>query len=121
MEATLKNDAKFITMPPKATHLCQPLDVAVFRGLKATWKTILAKWRLQSPVKGAIPKGNLPTLLYQLQNSLKDPAGKRITEFPEKQNIAPKQNEPGRSNDRRKRKAEKSNQLVEDTITEEIW
>ena len=53
-------------MPPNATHLCQPLDVAVFRGLKAAWKKILAEWRIESRVKGAIPKENLPTLLSRL-------------------------------------------------------
>ena len=51
----------------------------------------------------------------------KVPAGKRITELPEKQNIAPKENEPGTSNDCRKRKAAKSNQLVKDTVSEESW
>ena len=52
IEATILHHIKFITMPPNATHLCQPLAVAVFRGLKGTWKNILYKWRLESRVKG---------------------------------------------------------------------
>ena len=57
-------------MPPNATHLCQPLDVAVFRGLKQSWRKILEKWRIESRVHGAIPKEHLPTLLGRLVNDL---------------------------------------------------
>ena len=70
VEATLENDIKFITLPPNATHFCQPLDVAVFRGLKESWRKILSKWRMESRVHGAIPKENLPTLLSRLINKL---------------------------------------------------
>ena len=34
IKATIENDTKFITLPPNSTHLCQPLDVAVFRRVK---------------------------------------------------------------------------------------
>ena len=47
-DATPEHNIKFIMMPPNATHLCQPLDVAVFRGLKVAWKRILGNWRLQT-------------------------------------------------------------------------
>ena len=35
----------FICLPPNSTHLCQPLDVAVFRPAKTEWKDILDTWR----------------------------------------------------------------------------
>ena len=58
-------------MPPNATHLCQPLDVAVFCGLKQAWKPIVSQWRIDSRVKDAIPKENLPTMLCKLQGKLR--------------------------------------------------
>ena len=70
IEAMIQHNIKFITMPPNATHLCQPLDVAVFRGLKQSWRSILMKWRVESRIKGAIPKEHLPTLLNKLNNTL---------------------------------------------------
>ncbi|XP_065653068.1 uncharacterized protein LOC136080380 [Hydra vulgaris] len=74
IEATIQHDIKFVTMPPNATHLCQPLDVAVFRGLKQSWRTVLSKWRIESRIKGAIPKQHMPTLLNKLVNTLKPEA-----------------------------------------------
>ena len=47
---------KFISLIPNTTHLCQPLDVAVFRPLKKVWRTILVNWRKESHNKGTIPK-----------------------------------------------------------------
>ena len=70
IQATIRHGIKFITLPPNATHLCQPLDVAVFRGLKESWRRILAKWRIETRIKGAIPKENLPTLLHRLMNTV---------------------------------------------------
>ena len=74
IEATIQHNIKFITMPPNATHLCQPLDVAVFGGLKQSWGSILLKWRVESRIKGAIPKEHLPTLLNKLNNTLRPEA-----------------------------------------------
>ena len=70
VHTTLENNIKFLTLPPNATHLCQPLDVAVFRGLKQSWRKTLEKWRIESRVHGAIPKENIPTLLGRLMNTL---------------------------------------------------
>ncbi|XP_065658224.1 uncharacterized protein LOC136082729 [Hydra vulgaris] len=74
IEATIQHNIKFITMPSNATHLCQPLDVAVFRGLKQSWRSILLKWRLESRIEGAIPKEHQPTLLNKLNNTLRPEA-----------------------------------------------
>lgn len=65
------NDIKFVCLLPNATHLLQPLDVAVFRSLKIEWRKILEVWRTEARVKGAIPKNQFPGLIRKLQNRLK--------------------------------------------------
>ena len=47
---------KFISLIYNTTHLCQPLDVAVFRPLKKVWRTILVNWCKESRNKGTILK-----------------------------------------------------------------
>lgn len=70
IEATLEHNIKFITMPPMSTHLCQPLDVAVFRTLKQHWRKILDQWRKTSRRIGAIPKAQIPKLVSELCSHL---------------------------------------------------
>ena len=47
----LKHNIVFVTMPAASTHLCQPLDVAVFGPAKRAWRNILDKWRYLSYVE----------------------------------------------------------------------
>lgn len=68
--ATLEHDIKFITLLPSSTHVCQPLDVAVFRTLKSNWRKILDNWRKVSRYCGCIPKEQIPNLLAQLCDTL---------------------------------------------------
>ena len=70
IKSTIEEDIRFITLPPNATHLCQPLDVAVFRGLKRTWRSIIDSWRKETRLKGVIPKEHLSSLLCRLTSSL---------------------------------------------------
>lgn len=70
IDATVLHNIKFITMPPLSTHLCQPLDVAVFRTLKRNWRKILNDWRKNSRRRGAIPKPQIPTMIRQLCSHL---------------------------------------------------
>lgn len=51
----------FVFFPPNSTHLLQPLDVAVFRSIKAAWRKNLNDWKLQN--RGCIPKTEFPKLL----------------------------------------------------------
>lgn len=40
-----ENSIKFIPLPPTATHLLQPLDVAFFHPLKSHWREVLTNWK----------------------------------------------------------------------------
>ena len=72
IEATLNNDIAFITLLQNSTHLLQPLDVAVFRGLKVSWHRIICNWRRETRFKGCIPKLQFPTLLNRLCISVQE-------------------------------------------------
>ena len=66
IQATIEHDIRFITMPPNSTHLCQPLDVAVFKSLKTNWRNILDRWRRSTRLTGLIPKAQIPALVKEL-------------------------------------------------------
>jgi len=70
IQSAADNNIRFVCLLPNATHLLQPLDVAVFRPLKLEWRKILERWRKESRCKGSIPKNQFPGLLLQLQNKL---------------------------------------------------
>ncbi|KAB0790140.1 hypothetical protein PPYR_15537, partial [Photinus pyralis] len=65
-----ENDIYFTTIPPNATHLMQPLDVAFFKPLKSYWRNVLESWRKESRCKGSIPKQQFPSLLSRLYAKL---------------------------------------------------
>ena len=56
----VQNYIIFICLPPNTTHLCQPLDVAVFRSAKTEWKDNLDTWRRESRRKDNLPKMHFP-------------------------------------------------------------
>ena len=62
---------RFICLPLNSTHLCQPLDVAVFRPAKTEWKDILDTWRQESWCSDNLPKTIFPSLLGKLVKHLK--------------------------------------------------
>lgn len=59
-------NVRYIALPPNTTHICQPLDVAVFRPVKVSWKVILEQWRKDTHFSGLIPKEQFPLLLSRL-------------------------------------------------------
>ena len=71
VQLSIENNIRFVCLLPNATHLLQPLDVAVFRPLKIEWRRILENWRRESHIKGSIPKNQFPGLLALLQRQLK--------------------------------------------------
>jgi DDE superfamily endonuclease/helix-turn-helix, Psq domain len=44
IELAVKNDIIILKLPPHSSHLLQPLDVAVFKGLKTRWEKSVGKW-----------------------------------------------------------------------------
>ncbi|XP_055533763.1 uncharacterized protein LOC129723520 isoform X2 [Wyeomyia smithii] len=62
MKSCLENSIRFVFLPPNATHLCQPLDVAYFRPLKQAWRKTLDIWKKQH--RGTQPQQNLA---YQIR------------------------------------------------------
>ena len=65
-----QHDIRFTTLLPNATHILQPLDVAVFRPTKIIWRKVLQSWRNESRSAGTIPKESFPTLLYRVFQQL---------------------------------------------------
>ncbi|KAJ4433576.1 hypothetical protein ANN_15885, partial [Periplaneta americana] len=61
IETCEKNNITFVLLPPNATHLCPPLDVAFFRPLKVKWRKVLEEWKGKNC--GLIPKDTFPRLL----------------------------------------------------------
>ncbi|KAJ8936396.1 hypothetical protein NQ314_012382 [Rhamnusium bicolor] len=58
-----------VALYPNATHLLQPMDVAVFRALKENWKGKVHQWRIKNIIKGNIPilkKRDFPPLLKEV-------------------------------------------------------
>lgn len=73
-----ENNIYFSSLPPNSTHLTQPLDVAFFRSMKTTWRQILDTWRIESRLKGSIPKEHFPTLLNRLWNEMRTKSTKLL-------------------------------------------
>ena len=71
IETCLQKDIRFITLVPNTTHLCQPLDLAVFRPLKTSWRELLNEWWRETHLTGTIPKEVIPKLLNRAFIQLK--------------------------------------------------
>ena len=48
-------------LQPNATHLLQPLDVAVFSSLKRLWRVILDEWKRKVPTEASFDKKYFPS------------------------------------------------------------
>ena len=59
---------RFVLLQPNSTHICQPLDVAVFRPLKIYWRQVINKWKMSN--RGCIPKDTFPSLLAETLEKL---------------------------------------------------
>lgn len=44
------HNIRFVLLPPNATHLCQPLDLAFFCPLKGAWRKVLDEWKKKTEV-----------------------------------------------------------------------
>ena len=66
-----ENEIRFLCLPPNSAHLCQPLDMAVFRQTKTGWPDILDGWRKESQCADNLQKTIFPSLLCKLICRLK--------------------------------------------------
>lgn len=73
------NDVRFILLPPNATHMCQPLDVAFFGPLKKKWRSVLFEWKKKN--RGVLPKSEFPRVLRQTLESLERSSENLIAGF----------------------------------------
>ena len=67
-----ENNIKFTALPPNATHLLQPLDVAYFRPMKVVWRKVLKEWKETAAGSRctSVPKDQFPTLLKKLWDNM---------------------------------------------------
>ncbi|CAK1599466.1 unnamed protein product [Parnassius mnemosyne] len=66
-----KLNISFVCLPPKSTHLLQPLDVALYGPLKHYWRTILTGWKkVEGRKHKTLVKDVFPKLLAKLMNKL---------------------------------------------------
>lgn len=78
IESCRANKIYLSPFPANATHLMQPLDVAVFGPMKKKWREILDKWRRETRYPGSIPKEQFPLLLDRLWNGISDTVSKNL-------------------------------------------
>lgn len=67
-----KNGIILVALLPNATHLLQPMDVAVFRTLKAAWKESVRNWRVNNMSTPILKKRDFAPLLKEcVENRIK--------------------------------------------------
>lgn len=92
LKSCQENDISFVCLPPKTTHLLQPLDVSFFAPLKRYWRNILTHWKATSGRKHkTLIKSAFPNLLLKLYNKIteNDTAAKNIQSGFEKWGLYP--------------------------------
>lgn len=71
VEMCEQNRINLVFIPPRSTHLTQPLDVAFFAPLKKAWRKILYQYKLRNPNQIALNKKHFPKLLSELIEAIK--------------------------------------------------
>ena len=63
------NDNILFALYPNATHLIEPTDVSVFKGLKMSWKSKVQEWRINNDFR-EMKKHEFCSLLQQALQDL---------------------------------------------------
>ena len=72
-------DIRFVCLPPNATHLAQPLDVAFFRPLKMKWRKILSGWKMANVGRStSMSKDQFPNMLNDLLTDIQPNVAKNL-------------------------------------------
>ncbi|KAJ8953465.1 hypothetical protein NQ318_023584 [Aromia moschata] len=78
IQAAKENNIYMCPFPANATHLMQPLDVAVFAHLKRKWREILERWRKESRYTGSLPKEQFSPLIAKVWAHINDSVEKNL-------------------------------------------
>lgn len=70
VELAMANDVVILKLPPHTSHILQPLDVAVFRGLKSKWDSTLTEWA-RSHLGQKVSKSTFADLIGKAWKTLK--------------------------------------------------
>lgn len=73
LQTCKKYNIAFICLPPNSTHICWPLDVAIYGPLKHYWRDTLRQWK-ESPegkTSDTLSKERFPTLLSRVVAKLR--------------------------------------------------
>lgn len=72
LESCRDNDIEFRCLPPNSTHLCQPLDVALYGPLKRHWRQVLIEFKSKNVGRNVpVAKSDFPRLLNNLMDKMK--------------------------------------------------
>ena len=71
LELCTRFNISFVFLPPNATHICQPLDVAYFKPLKTAWRKQLELYKICHPGAATLPKHHFPSQLKNVLMSVK--------------------------------------------------
>lgn len=77
INACISNNIRFCFLPPNSTHITQPLDVAVFRGFKIKWRSVLLNHKKKRNC--TLQKSDFPKLLKQALSDLESKMSNNIS------------------------------------------
>lgn len=66
------NGIEIIALYPNSTHLIQPMDDAVFRPMKVSWKNQVKSWKMENPKQVMKKEHFAPNLKAAFQNITAD-------------------------------------------------
>lgn len=74
------NDIVLLCLPANSTDKIQPLDVGLFRHMKAVWKNMLRHYGTENPEMRALAKPEFPKMLRELMEKM-EPKQKLVNAF----------------------------------------
>lgn len=75
----MQSDVHFVFLPPNSTHITQPLDIAFFRPLKESWRSILTRWKQgEGAFEATVPKRIFSRLLRKLDKAILEKAAVNV-------------------------------------------